>query len=134
VERSQSRQGEWTYVNVFTKARQSDLPSKVALPAAQATGGTRDGATGGNSGGGMDEMTEDPVGLLSAGLPEGWKAIPSQSRPGQVSYVNLYTKGKQQTRPESPAPQANSPPLTPLNSLSLTLGPRVPHRRLIHAI
>ena len=36
---------------------------------------------------------------LTEGLPEGWKVVPSRSRPGEFSYENEYTKERYSRRP-----------------------------------
>ena len=38
--------------------------------------------------------------MAKAALPDGWEAVPSQSRPGQFSYVNSYTGEKIAWKPD----------------------------------
>jgi len=51
----------------------------------------------------MDEESDGGVGgsahSLSDGLPKGWKAVPSLSRPGQYTYVHTPSGLKQSRRP-----------------------------------
>jgi len=129
LERSQSRKGEWAYVNVFTKARQSEIPTKAALQTKEETVEEKEkesDVVGKEEEKKIKAEKEEKVQKekehkekememeieANESLPEGWKAVPSLSRPGQVSYVNIYTNGKQQTRPVAPAPQATAARLT----------------------
>ena len=51
----------------------------------------------------------------SRGLPEGWSAVPSTSRPGELSYVNSVNGAKVGWRPTLPAadPNCMTPPVGP---------------------
>ena len=44
-----------------------------------------------------------PPRAVDTTLPAGWKAVPSESRPGQFSYLNVYTNEKIAWIPTSPA-------------------------------
>ena len=55
---------------------------------------------------GVDQSVNESPDKDSGELPKGWIAVPSNSRPGQVSYMNIFTQKRQQLKPRQIAPEA----------------------------
>ena len=101
---SKSRPGTMSYMNVYTGKKVRTLPRNAAVKAkaapqstggkGKASGGSRGGGPRGNGGGGGGGKPK---------LPEGWKRVPSKSRPGTFSYQNIYTREKVRHAPTKPA-------------------------------
>ena len=57
---------------------------------------------------GVDQSVNESPDKDSGELPKGWIAVPSNSRPGQVSYMNIFTQKRQQLKPRQIAPEAST--------------------------
>lgn len=85
------------------------LPPPAATSSATAATSSAGGATSAvASGGGNKRPAESQSSSSCAsgsggGLPEGWKRVPSRSRPGTFTYENQYTKERIAWIPDRPA-------------------------------
>eukprot|EP00051_Salpingoeca_urceolata_P000908 m.37135 g.37135 ORF g.37135 m.37135 type:complete len:269 (-) comp11077_c0_seq1:90-896(-) len=94
---SRSRPGDYVYENVFTEERQAWMPTEPAIDPAKVKKAA--GTEKKKKSGVPDHIKEKNRKALEARkargdtfVPEGWKRVPSASRPGEFVYENIYTE------------------------------------------
>ena len=90
------------YDSLPPPAAASSAPA-AASSAGGATSAVASGGGGGNNKRPADSQSSSSASGSGGGLPEGWKRVPSRSRPGAFTYENQYTKERISWVPDRPA-------------------------------
>eukprot|EP00049_Salpingoeca_infusionum_P024964 m.17672 g.17672 ORF g.17672 m.17672 type:complete len:272 (+) comp7518_c0_seq2:284-1099(+) len=116
---SRSKPGTYVYENVYTDERQAWLPTEPAVKLEPEAFAEPEVAAAPAAGGLTAEQKEKNKRALAARkasaqgfLPDGWRKVPSNSRPGQFVYENIYTEERVAWYPLSAASKKATPTQT----------------------
>lgn len=120
---SRSKPGTYVYENTFTEERQAWIPTEPAIApgtkiaAPSSTGDAKQEALKEKNRKALEAFKAASKAKQATGvLPDGWKKVASQSRPGEFVYENIYTEERVAWFPVDSAPKQALPEQAPVPS------------------